>query len=281
MTYVVVRLDLVKHLGHDGPGPLLVGSGSPRGLVLQGPVAARVVGVGAVVAVDGHGAVALVRVEGPEGRVDGDLLVVDAEAVAVGVGVREQAALQDGVGRGLDAGDEVRGRKGHLLDLGKVVLDVLVERELAEAPQRHLALRPHLGQVEDVPLELLGLLGRQDLDVGGPARVLAALDGLVQVLGVPVGVLAGHLGGLLVGEVLDALVRLQVDLDVDEGAVGLDELVRVARVAVHVAVAVGRAAVREQRHDLVDGLVVRHEVVPERRRIFSVVPGVALLGMDE
>ena len=40
-----------------------------------------------------------------ERRVDGDLLVVDAEAVAVRVGVGEETRLQDWVGRRLDAGD--------------------------------------------------------------------------------------------------------------------------------------------------------------------------------
>jgi hypothetical protein len=38
-------------------------------------------------------------------RVDGDLLVVDAEAVALGVGVGEEAGLEDGVGGGLNARD--------------------------------------------------------------------------------------------------------------------------------------------------------------------------------
>lgn len=202
-------------------------------------------GVRAVVAVDGHGAVSLERVEGVEGLVDGDLLVVHTETVAVGIRVGEEAGLQDGVGGGLNAGDQVGGGEGGLLDLGKVVLGVLVEGELAKLAQRHLALRPDLGQVKDVPLELLGLLRGQGLDVDGPAGVLAALDGLEEVLGVPVRVLGRHLAGFLVGEGLVALVRLEVNLDVDEGAVGLGPLVGVARVAVHVSVRVRGAAVGE------------------------------------
>ena len=57
------------------------------GLVGHVAVCAGVIGVGAVVAVHGHDAVALIRIEGAEGLVDGDLLVVDAETVAVGVWV--------------------------------------------------------------------------------------------------------------------------------------------------------------------------------------------------
>ena len=244
-----VGLDVVvgADLGEQGvgrlAGPLLVGGRGVDGLVRQRAVGARVVGVGAVVAVDGHGAVALEGVEGVERRVDGDLLVVDAEAVAVGVWVREEARLEHRVGRRLDSRDHVAGREGHLLDLGKVVLDVLVERELADAAQGHLALGPDLGQIEHVPAELLGLLWGEHLNVDGPAGELAALDGLEEILGVPVGVLRGHLAGLLVVEGLVALIRLEVDLDVVEGAIRLDKLVSVARVAVHVPIRVGGSAV--------------------------------------
>ena len=47
-----------------------------------------------------------------------------------------------------------------------------------------------------------------------------------------------------------------MDLDVVEGAVGFGEFVGVARVAVHMAVGVGGAAVREEVHDLVGRLLV-------------------------
>jgi hypothetical protein len=42
--------------------------------------------------------------------------------VAVSVGVREKAGLEDRVGRRLDTRDHVRGVESGLLDLGKVVL---------------------------------------------------------------------------------------------------------------------------------------------------------------
>lgn len=48
-------------------------------------------------------------VEGSEGSVDGNLLVVDAETVAVGVWVGEETRLKDWVSGWLDAWDHVRG----------------------------------------------------------------------------------------------------------------------------------------------------------------------------
>ena len=77
-------------LGDGGAGPFLMFLAGLDGLVGEVAVGGGVVGVGTVVAVDGHDAVALVGVEGAERSVDRDLLVVDAQAMAVGVWIREQ-----------------------------------------------------------------------------------------------------------------------------------------------------------------------------------------------
>jgi len=175
----------------------------------------------------------------------------------------------------------VRRREGDLLDLGEVVLDVLVERELADWAQWDLSVGPDLGQVEDIPAELLGLLGGEDLDVDGPGGVFALLDGLEQVLGVPVGVVGCELAGLLVVEGLGSLVGLEVDLDVVEGSVWLVPLVGVAGVAIHVTVGVWGATVREEVNDLVDSLLMCGKVVPEHGGILQVGLRVALLCVDE
>lgn len=281
-----VGLDVVlacnrELLGHDSTSPLLVLLIRLDGLVGERARGGRVVGVCAVVAVDVHVAVAMERREALQRAVDGDLLVVATQTVAVGVWVGEETGLENRVGGGLGAGDHVRGRESRLFDLGEIVLRVLVQGEAAEAAERHLGLRPHLCQVEDVPAELLRLLGAQNLHVAGPRGVLATLDGVEEVLCVPVGVLGGELPGLVVGEGLVALVGLAVDLHVVEGAVGLDPLVRVAGVGVHVAVRVWGAPVTEQVHHLVDGLVVGGQVVPEHGSILEVGLRVALLGVNE
>jgi hypothetical protein len=65
-------------------------------------------------------------------------VVVDAQAVALGVAVDEQAALQELVGREADAGHHVGGREGGLLHLGEVVLRPAVELQLAHLDEREL-----------------------------------------------------------------------------------------------------------------------------------------------
>lgn len=268
-------------LRHGRAGPLLVLLRRFDGLVGHVPVGGRVVGVGAVVAVDRHDAVALVGVERSQRLIDGDLLIVDAEAVAVGVRVGEQTGLKDRIGRRFDPGNHVRRRKGHLLDLGKIVLGVLVESKFAKGPQGDFFLRPDLGEIEYVPPEAFGLFRAENLNVAGPGRVVAILNGVEQVLGMPVGVFRRHLAGFLVGKGSAALVGLAVNLDVIETAIGFGELVRMARVPVHVAVRIRSAAVGEELHDLMSGFLVGGEVVPEHGRVLEIGLRVALLRVDE
>ena len=150
-------------LRDSGARPLLVFLAGLDGLVGEVAVGGRIVGVGAVVAVDGHDAVALVGVEGAQGCVDRDLLVVDAEPVAVGVGVGKESGLQDWISGGLDARDHVGGGEGHLLDFGEVILGIAVEGEAAKGSERDFTLGPDLREVEDVPAEFLGIARGENL----------------------------------------------------------------------------------------------------------------------
>ena len=75
--------------------------------------------------------------------------------------------------------------------------------------------------------------------------------------------------------------RERAHLSVDKLASLVDELVRVARVAVHEAVSVGDTTVTEEDHELVSRLGVLRRVVPERVGVLEVRLRVALLGVDE
>lgn len=280
---IIIITDLPKHRRDRLARPRLVrrrGAHYVRS-VSKRFVRGRVARVGTVVPIHDHCAIALKWVECIQGPVDRDLGIVDPEPVTVGIRVGEEPRLEDRVGRGFDAWHQMRGGEGDLLHLGKVILRVAVQGELAHGSQGDLALRPYFGQVEDVPPELLGLLRRQRLDVDRPARVLAALDRFEKILRVPVRVVGGHARGFFIGKGLVPLVRLEVDLHIDEGPIRFGELHRVARVAVHVPVRVRRAPVGEEVHHLVNALLVRAQIVPKHGGIFAVGLGVAFLRVDE
>jgi hypothetical protein len=96
--------------------------------------------------------------DGYDRSVDWELLIIDTEAVAVRVGVREEPALQDWVGTWLNAGHSVGWRKCSLFYLRKVILRVLIQYDLADGAERVFAMWPHFGQVQDVVAEVFRLL---------------------------------------------------------------------------------------------------------------------------
>lgn len=175
--------------------------------------------------------------------------------------------------------------EGYLLDLGEVVLGVLVQGELSDLAERELALGPDVRQVEDVDAlvlpDILGLLGRHGLDLDVPAREVALLDRLVQILSREVGTVVER---VLLGDEVCALLRLEVKLHIYPVAVLIDELVGVTDVAVHLAIALGNTSVTKQDHKLVNRLWVLRSVVPKRSRVVRVSEmgrGVTLLCVDD
>jgi hypothetical protein len=96
--------------------------------------------------------------DGYDRLVDWELLIIDTEAVAVRVGVREEPALQDWVGTWLNAGHSVRRRKCGLFYLREVILWVLIQYDLADRAEREFAMWPYFGQVQDVVAEVFRLL---------------------------------------------------------------------------------------------------------------------------
>lgn len=135
----------------------------------------------------------------------------------------------------------------------QVILSVLVESKLSNRSKRELLLRPGLGQIEDVVSELLSLFRSHDLNVEGPRREFSSFNRFEQVSSRVVGSGSSGLGCLVVGERLDTLIRLVVELNVNERSILLDHLVSVSRVTVHESVSVGSSSsVREEDSELME-----------------------------
>jgi len=163
-------------------------------------------------------------------------MVVGPQTVAMGVVIAEEPPLEHLVRRGSDPGHEVARGESSLFDLGEVVLRVAVEDHAAHRVQRCVAVGPDLSDVEGVEAVVLDLLGGHDLRVDLPARVLAALDRLVQIASGVVRVLALHALGLVPGQVLDALFGFEVDLHPEVLTLVVVPLEGVSAVAVHVSI---------------------------------------------
>jgi len=217
-----------------------------------------------------------------ERSVDGELSVVDTKAVSVSVGVGEETRLENGIGTGLDSRDEVGRREGDLLDLGEVILNVLVEGKLSNRSKRELLLRPGLGQVENVVSELLSLFRSHDLNVESPRREFLTFNRFEQVSSGVIGSSSSGLSSLLISESLDTLIRLVVELNVNERSILLDHLVSVSRVSMHESVSVrSSSSVREENGELMERFRVERGVVPEVVGILQVSLRVSLLSVNE
>ena len=212
-----------------------------------------VVGIGSAAfqAHEVHLAIGVVMMHRTAGRIDRQGLVVGAQAVAVGVGIREDAGLQHLVGAGADAGHEVARPHGHLLDRGKIVVGVAVQFHHAHLDQRVVGMGPDLGEVEGVVWRPFRVGFGHDLYVQRPARVVAMFDRTVEIFLVALAAASDDGLGLLVGEGTVTLPGLEVKLDPEAFSAGVPEAIGMAAVAVHETRAGGDATVTHQDGDLV------------------------------
>ena len=197
------------------------------------------------------------------------------------VRIGKDPAEQHLVGREAHSGNHIRRLERCQFDLGEEVLRVAVQRPGADLDERVVLLRPDLGEVERIEAVLLRLVDRHDLDLERPARELAVLDRLVQILAVIVGITACQRVGLCLREELDALVGLEVVLDPEALTVGIDPLVGVRAESVHVPPRLRNAAIAHQPGDLMRGFGPQRPEVPLHVVIAKSRTGKSLLRTDE
>nr|GEU28368.1 hypothetical protein [Tanacetum cinerariifolium] len=162
---------------------------------------------------------------------------------------------------------------------------IAIEFEHAHGHQGEVRVRPYLGQIERVPAG--ALFPRRQFRFGGhlqthvPAREIAGRNRAEQVALRVVRIGAGNAGRLGGRQVLDALLRLEVPLAVHALARVVDQAEGMAAETVHVAVAVRRAAVREQHRHLVQAFRRLAPEVEHHGRRLQIGLRVALLGMNK
>ena len=109
----------------------------------------------------------------------------------------------------------------HLLDFRKVVLWIPIEGEFSKGPQWNVVLRPDLRQIENIPTETLRLFGAEDLEITCPAWIIAVLNGVEEILSMPVWVFRSHVNRFSIVKSFAAEIGLAMNLYVVEIAVRL------------------------------------------------------------
>ena len=206
----------------------LLARGRRNSLVTVGPVVDLALGDGV-----SHGTVTVEVHDGANRLVDWQLFPVDTQTRELGVLVGEVASLQKRVVAEADTRNDVACAEGGLLGLGEELVGVLVQLELTNVSDGDKLLRPDLGSVQDVKIEVVLLGLWEDLDTELPLGVSATVDSHPQVLAMEVGVLTSNLESLVPDETVDTELGGEVKLDEAPLALGVDECVGVDTETLH------------------------------------------------
>ena len=213
------------------------------------------------------------------------------------VWIGEEAALEQLIGRRLDAGHEVRRREGGLLRLPEEVIWIAIQDHAPDLVKRELLLGPHLGHVKDVKRELEALFIGHHLHADLPRGAAALSEVLKQIARGVVRIFTGEDFGVVSGEILDASLAFEVvlhprglacavhlsgsELETNSRNEVAYPLERVRAKAVHVTKRIRSAAIGKQDQGLVGRLWGEREEVPERVTVLEIRLGVALLRVHQ
>ena len=186
--------------------------------------------------------------------VDGNLVVIYAEAVTLGVSVGKEASLQKFVRRKTDSGNDVCGSERGLFDIGEVVFRIAIEFEHADFDEREFLVAPRFGDVERIFFVIFRLFFRHDLEKQFPARKVFSFDRLEQIPLVAFAIPRNDCRRFLVGQIFDSLLRDEMKFYPGARSRGVYEAERVAAETVHMAITCGNAAIRHHNRYLMKRL---------------------------
>jgi hypothetical protein len=109
--------------------------------------------------------------------------MIDAQAIALGIGILEQATLRQAIFGCLDAGDHVAGRGCGLFGSLEKIIRHPVHCKLADVLRRNQIFRPGFSGIQRIEIETVQLCRIERLYVQIPNRMIAVGDVAIQILG--------------------------------------------------------------------------------------------------
>jgi hypothetical protein len=144
------------------------------------------------------------------------------------------------------------GAEGRLLHICKVVFRISVKGNFADSDQGIIAMGPDLGDIENVPFVLETIFEGHDLDIEGPGGTFAGGNMVEKISSGKIWVFSFQFGGRFQGEVLNADVSLNVNLDPELVTLFIDPLVGVATITIHMSETIRSTSVTVKDGNLVD-----------------------------
>src|SRR6266404_2071403 len=128
------------------------------------------------VSICAHLAIAVIGVEWTLRRIHGDVIEINAEAVSLGISIREQAALEHLVWREANSGNYICRGEGGLLHLCEEVFRITIELHYANFDQWVISLGPDFRYIKRIVLVFLCLFLCHYLDEQRPTREISTFD---------------------------------------------------------------------------------------------------------
>ncbi|CCK06684.1 hypothetical protein BN128_514 [Cronobacter sakazakii 696] len=186
-----------------------------------------------------------------------------AETAYLGVGVREQTALQQRVVAEIQTRHNMARMERGLFVFGEEVIRVAVQHHFADQLHRHQLFRDELGGIEEVKIKLKFVLFRDQLHAEFIFGVVARFDGLPQIATVEIRIAPGEFLRFIPDKRRFTRHRLPVEAHKGAFAFGVDKAESVNAKAFHGAVAARNTAVRHRPHDVMQRFRLERHVIPE------------------
>ena len=165
--------------------------------------------------------------------IDGMLLPIDAESRNLSIKVREVSPLLERVVGETNSRNNVASCKSSLLGLREIFIDVAVEFELFNVPDRHAFLRSDFGRIEDVEIKVTFLRFLESLDAEFPCWEHSLADSFVEVFRVETWILAGQLQRLIPHKGVNTKIWCEMEAHKVSLAFGVGEGVRIDTEPLH------------------------------------------------
>ena len=224
--------------------------------------------------------------EGANGAVDGNFREVgSSQPVPLGIAVRENAALEQRIIGKINARHDIGGAEGCLFRFRKKVVRVAVQHHFPDDFHGNQCFRNELGSVQNIEVELVCVLFRDELQPQLVFRIISGFNGLPEILAVEVRIASCQYLGFIPHQGFFPVQRFPVETDESAFSIFIDQFVRMNAEPFHRTEASGDAAVRHGPHDVVQSFRLQGDEVPEgvmgRLPLRHFIVGFRFDGMDE
>src|SRR5262245_60959 len=204
------------------------------------------------------------------------MIEVHTQAIALGISIREQAALEHLVRREADSGNHVGRGEGGLLHLCEVVFWIPIELHHAHFDQWVISLVPDFRHIKRIVRVCLGLFRCHDLDEERPTRKISTFNGLEEIAAVALPISGHQRRRRFVREIFNTLLGAEVELHPRAFVLGIDHREGVTSEAMHMPEGLWNSAVGHHDCDLMKCLWKKCPEVPVILRAPKTSAGVAL-----